>query len=82
MKMIPIYRPKSNSEALVIGSLMQAHGIRHLMQGGAFSSLYPGGLSTSLNAQTLMVDAVQADLARALLTNFMAADERDALGAG
>lgn len=81
MEMVPIYRPKSNSEALVISSLMQAHGIRHLMQGGAFSSLYPGALSTSLNAQTLVVDAAQAELARALLADFMAADERNALGA-
>ncbi len=74
MDMIPIYRPKSNSEALVIASLMEAHGITHFMRGGAFSSVVPGALSTSLNAQTLMVEASQAELARALLVNFLEDD--------
>lgn len=69
--MIPIYRPKSNSEALVVAALMQAHGVAHVMQGGAFSSMYPGPLSTSLNAQTLLVEEGQADLARALLAGFL-----------
>lgn len=79
MDMVRIYRPKSNSEALVVASLMRAHGIVHFMQGGAFSSMMPGPLSTSLNAQTLMVEASQADLARELLADFMDEDEARAM---
>ncbi|TAM90129.1 MAG: hypothetical protein EPN41_02175 [Candidimonas sp.] len=71
MDMVPVYRPKSDSEALVVAALMQAHGITHFMRGGAFSSMYPGTLSTSLNAQMLMVESSQVDSARELLANFL-----------
>lgn len=71
MALIAVYRPKSNSEALVVAALMQAHGVAHVMQGGAFSSMYPGALSTSLNAQTLLVEDRQVELARALLSGFL-----------
>ncbi|CAM5221656.1 hypothetical protein CDEF62S_06374 [Castellaniella defragrans] len=74
MTLTVVYRPKSNSEALVVEALMQAHGIRHVMQGGAFSSMYPGALRTSLNAQTLLVEVGQAELARALLIDFLDKD--------
>lgn len=71
MSLIPIYRPRSNAEALVIASLMQAHAIRHVMQGGAFSSMVPGPLAVSLNAQILMVESSQEATARELLTGFL-----------
>jgi hypothetical protein len=71
MDMVPVYRPKSDSEALVVAALMQAHGIVHFMRGGAFSSMYPGPISTSLNAQMLMVESSQADSARELLSGFL-----------
>ncbi|MDS1141361.1 hypothetical protein RE432_13050 [Pusillimonas sp. SM2304] len=69
--MIPIYSPKSESEAAVIVSLMQAYDVPFLMQGGAFSSMYPGPVSNSLNAQTLLVDKDYAEMARQLLQPFM-----------
>lgn len=69
--MIPIYAPKSESEAAVIASLMQAYGVRYLMRGGAFSSMYPGPVANSLNAQMLMVDENDADLARQLIQPFI-----------
>ncbi|HEX7386316.1 MAG TPA: DUF2007 domain-containing protein [Castellaniella sp.] len=75
MTLIAVYRPKSNSEALVIEALMQAHHIAHVMQGGAFSSMYPGALRTSLNAQTLLVEEEQVALAKALLVDFLDEDE-------
>ncbi|MBF6617928.1 MAG: hypothetical protein ITG07_14515 [Candidimonas sp.] len=68
--MIPIYAPKSESEAAVIVSLMQAYGVRFLMRGGAFSSMYPGPITNSLNAQMLMVDEADVDLAHQLLEPF------------
>ncbi|NYT61089.1 hypothetical protein H0A66_01930 [Alcaligenaceae bacterium] len=69
--MIPIYSPKSESEAAVITSLMQAYGIAFLMQGAAFSSMYPGPVTNSLNAQTLMVDAEHLQLATQLIQPFI-----------
>ncbi len=69
--MIPIYWPKSESEAAVIVSLMQAYGISFLMRGAGFSSMYPGPLSNSLNAQTLMVDAEHVQLATQLVQPFI-----------
>lgn len=69
--MIPIYSPKSESEAAVIVSLMQAYDVPFLMRGGAFSSMYPGPISNSLNAQTLLVDKEHADMARQLLQPFI-----------
>ncbi|MEO6986047.1 MAG: hypothetical protein ABI155_11955 [Paralcaligenes sp.] len=70
--MVPIYTPKSESEALVITSLMRAYGVVFFMRGGAFSSMYPGPISNSLNEQTLMVDDDQAELARELIQSFLA----------
>ena len=69
--MVPIYTPKSESEALVITSLMQAYGVVFFMRGGAFRSMYPGPVSNSLNEQTLMVDDDQAELARELIQSFL-----------
>lgn len=69
--MKPIYAPKTESEAAVIASLMQAYGIEYLMQGAAFSTMYPGPLTNSLNAQMLMVRNDQAELAKQLLEEFL-----------
>lgn len=69
--MIPIYCPKSESEASVIASLMDAYGITFLMRGGAFGSMYPGPVANSLNARTLMVQEDQAELAMQLLQPFI-----------
>jgi hypothetical protein len=68
--MIPVYSPRSESEAAVIVSLMQAYSIPFFMRGGAFSSMYPGPVSNSLNARTLMVDDAHAELARELVRPF------------
>ena len=54
----------------MIVSLMQAYDVPFLMRGGAFSSMYPGPISNSLNAQTLLVDKEHADMARQLLQPF------------
>lgn len=50
---------------------MQAYGISFLMRGAAFSSMYPGPMTNSLNAQTLMVDADHAQLATQLIQPFI-----------
>lgn len=69
--MIPIYTPKSESEATVIGALLGAYDIEFHMQGGAFSSMYPGPISNSLNAQTVLVREDQVELARQLIQDFI-----------
>jgi hypothetical protein len=69
--MIPIYSPKSESEAAVIASLMQAYGVDFFMQGGAFSTMYPGPILNSLNAQTLMVHEDDVALATQLIQPFI-----------
>ncbi len=75
MDMVPIYSPRTESEAAVIVSMMQAYEIPFLMRGGAFSSMYPGPVSNSLNEQTLMVQAGHEDLARQLLASFIPEDD-------
>lgn len=73
--MVPIYSPKSESEAAVISSLLQAYDIAFFMRGGAFSSMYPGSVTNSLNEQTLMVRPDQVPLAKELLQAFLADQE-------
>lgn len=77
MEMIAIYAPQTESEAAVITSLMDAYEIRHFIRGGQFSTMYPGAIPTSLNAQMLVVDAEQADLARQLLDTFFTESGQD-----
>ncbi len=68
--MVPVYRLQSAAEASVLAALMDAYGVRHYLQGGAFGQLYPAGLSDQFNVLTLMVDPEQEALARELLRDF------------
>lgn len=72
--MLPIYAPRDTAEVAVITSLLQAYGVRFVIQGQAFGSLVPGPLSNSLNAQMVLVDETQTALAQALLADFMSND--------
>ena len=71
MDMTPLYTPRSTSEASVIAALLNAHDIRYIMQGAAFSSMYPGSFSTSLNECTLLVADEDMEFARQLIEPFM-----------
>lgn len=71
MDMVPVYSPKTESEAAVVTALMQAYGVAFFMRGGAFSTMYPGPVLSSLNEQMLMVESDQADMARDLLADFV-----------
>lgn len=71
MEMTPLYSPKSESEASVLTAMMQAYDIDFLMQGAAFSTMYPGPVTSSLNAQVLMVRSDQFELARELLASLL-----------
>jgi len=71
MDMTPIYTPRSESEAAIITSMMNAYQIEFVMQGAAFGSMYPGPIANSLNARILMVRSDQAEEAKQLLAEFM-----------
>ena len=76
MEMTPIYSPRSESEASVLTAMMQAYEIDFVMQGAAFSTMYPGPVTSSLNAQVLMVRDDQVELARQLLATFLEESEQ------
>jgi len=69
--MTPLYTPQSTSEATVIAALLDAHSVRYIMQGAAFSAMYPGSFSTALNECTLLVAEEDLEFARQLLEPFM-----------
>ena len=71
MDMTPLYTPQSTSEATVIAALLDAHDVRYIMQGAAFSSMYPGPVATGLNECTLLVANEHLELARHLLEPFL-----------
>ena len=68
---IALHVPGTESEASVIAALLDAYGVRYIMQGGAFASMYPGPLLTSLNERIVLVDENDAALARELLKPFI-----------
>ncbi len=72
--MTPVYTLKSSAEAAILAALMSGYGIRHHIQGSAFGSLYPTSLTNDLNAQILLVDDDQVELATALLQPFLDED--------
>lgn len=71
MELVPIYALRTESEAAVITSMMQAYGIEFFIRGGAFSKMYPGPVTTDLNAQMLMVHRNDEPIARQLLAPFL-----------
>ncbi|MDN5843218.1 MAG: hypothetical protein L0H54_07195 [Alcaligenaceae bacterium] len=71
MDLVPVYAPRTESEAAVITSLMQAYNVEFFIRGGAFSKMYPGPVATDLNAQMLMVHRDDEQIARQLLAPFM-----------
>ena len=75
MIVVPLYTPKSESEAAVIASLLHAYGVSFFMRGGAFSTMYPGSMTSSLNEQTLMVRDDHVELAKGLLQSFLTDQE-------
>ncbi len=74
MQLVTLYTPRSQAEASAIEALMRAYDIHYVMQGSQFSTMYPGSVTDSLNAQKLMVRAEQEELARQLLAPFMDGD--------
>ena len=77
MDMTPIYSPRSASEASVLTAMMQAYDIDFVMQGAAFSTMYPGPVASGINEQVLMVRTDQVELARQLLDTFLDTEQPD-----
>lgn len=75
--MVPVYSPISESEAAVISAMLEAHEIPFFIRGGFFSKLYPGMQIQDYNTQTFMVPLEHRDLARELLSDFIAPDKNE-----
>ena len=73
--LVPIYTPQTESEAAVISSLLEAYNIPFYLRGGAFSKLYPGLQISHYNTQTFMTSTADAELAQALLADFLSQHE-------
>jgi len=71
MEMLPIYTCLSESEAVVITSMMTAYDIDFLISNKHFGTMYPGVISTGLSEQILLVREDQVDIAKELLRSFI-----------
>lgn len=69
--MTPVYSPQTESEAVVISSMLDAHGIHFYLRGGAFSKLYPGMHINHYNTQMFMVLPQDYAFVRELLAEFI-----------
>ncbi|MGX8883170.1 hypothetical protein ACWWD9_08145 [Methylovorus sp. SPW-M1] len=75
--MTPVYSPQTESEAVVISSMLDAHGIHFYLRGGAFSKLYAGMHINHYNTQMFMVLPQDYAFARELLAEFIASPKSE-----
>lgn len=61
--------PESESDLALAVCLLEAHGIPHLVHGGAFGALLPGPPIAGWNARRIMVPAAFVEEARHLLAD-------------
>ena len=69
--MVPVYSPITESEAVVISAMLEAHEIPFFIRGGGFSKLYPGMQIKDYNTQTFMVPVELYKDTRELLSEFI-----------
>jgi len=78
MSLIPVAWPISESESLVIGSLLQANDIPYFVHGAGMASVLPGLQISSYNTRMVMVPASLADQATKVLAHLVPSpDESD-----
>lgn len=70
VEFLPVAFPQSESELIVMVSMLEANGIQHFVNNQGFGSLYPGVLQVGAYARRIMVRADQAPQAIALLAAF------------
>lgn len=67
MPLVKLITPASQVERMTTVAMLQAHGIVCHGHGEAFNLLYPGAQLGSRNAQTILVEEAQLELARQIL---------------
>jgi hypothetical protein len=81
MEFLPVAYPQSESELMVMISLLDASGIHYYVRNQGFGGLYPGLQIDQYNGRWIMVSAEQAADASELLAAFrsqaLQADEDD-----
>jgi hypothetical protein len=70
MRLIGVHTPQSESEAIVIVGMLEAHEIPVFVHGRYLSSLMPGPSINAYNTQTITVPEAFVDDALELLTEF------------
>lgn len=69
MTLVAIANLDSESQAVVVTSLLDAHDIPHFIQGSGFGGLFPGPQIGSYNTRRLLVPHSCVDRARELLAD-------------
>ncbi|MGH8244115.1 MAG: putative signal transducing protein [Steroidobacteraceae bacterium] len=70
MAFVQIFSPQSESEVIVVRSLLEAHDIPVFVHGRHFGSLLPGLQFGNANMQSIMVPEERAKDALELLSGF------------
>jgi hypothetical protein len=70
MAFVQVFSPRSESEVIVVRSLLEAHDIPVFVHGRHFGSLLPGLQVGSTNMQSIMVPEERAKDALELLASF------------
>jgi hypothetical protein len=72
MSLVAVGWPNTQSEMVVMASLLDANGIPHFVHGAAFASVLPGVQIGSYNTRTIFVPESAAQEAADLLSVFKA----------
>jgi len=70
MRLIGVHTPQSESEAIVIVGMLEAHEIPVFVHGKHISSLIPGPMINGYNTQTITVPEAYVEDALELLSEF------------
>ena len=76
MAFIQVFSPRSESEVMVVKSLLEAHDIPVFVHGRHFGSLLPGLQIGSANMQSIMVPEERVGDALELLASFQYDDSQ------
>jgi Putative prokaryotic signal transducing protein len=76
MAFVQVFSPQSESEVIVVRSLLEAHDIPVFVRGRHFGSLLPGIQIGTANMQSIMVPEERAADALELLASFQSDDRK------
>jgi hypothetical protein len=70
--LVKVLSPDTEPELVAVVAMLEAHGIRCLVQNAGFGSLYPGPPIGAFNGRAIMVPEEKATEARELIGAFKA----------